>query len=78
MCHFNHSHFSSVSTDTIMNLDDSEQAYNKVYYDEPHHKSSWTHELVANAAGFAGKLRLWDEHSRWKKDTRAYQTYNHF
>jgi hypothetical protein len=41
-----------------MNLNDSEDAYNKVYADEPHHKSHWTHELVAAAAGFAGKSRL--------------------
>jgi hypothetical protein len=41
-----------------MNLNDSEDAYNQVYADEPHHKSHWTHELVAAAAGFAGKSRL--------------------
>ncbi len=40
-----------------MNLNDSEDAYNKVNADEPHHKKSWTHELVAAAAGFAGKCR---------------------
>jgi len=46
-----------------MNLNESEEAYNKVYADEPHHKKSWTHELVAGAAGFAGKSRLRDKNS---------------
>jgi hypothetical protein len=25
---------------------------------EPHHKSSWTHELVGGAAGFAGQIYI--------------------
>jgi hypothetical protein len=47
-----------------MNLNDSEDAYNKVYADEPHHKKSWTHELVAAAAGFAGRLCFTEKNLR--------------
>ncbi len=50
-----------------MNLNDSEDAYNKVYADEPHHKKSWTHELVAAAAGFAGKSPLKNKNSLLKQ-----------
>jgi hypothetical protein len=53
-----------------MNLSDSEDAYNQVYADEPHHKKSWTHEFVAAAAGFAGKLRLPNENS-WRKKSKG-------
>ncbi len=49
-----------------MNLNDSEDAYNKVYADEPHHKKSWTHELVAAAAGFAGRSNLRDNGRKWQ------------
>jgi len=56
--HFDRSHHSAVFIDTIMNLNESEDAYNKVNVDEPHHKKSWTHELVAGAAGFAGTSHL--------------------
>jgi len=58
-----------------MNLNDSEDAYNKVYADEPHHKKSWTHELVAAAAGFAGKSHLQNKKSRQNKSTRACKEY---
>jgi hypothetical protein len=61
-----------------MNLNDSEDAYNKVYADEPHHKKSWTHELVAGAAGFAGKSCLRDKNLRQKKSTRVCQAYISF
>jgi hypothetical protein len=54
-----------------MNLNDSEDAYNKVYADEPHHKKSWTHELVAAAAGFAGKLRIRNEKFTAKREYKT-------
>ncbi len=44
-----------------MDLKGSEEAFNKVYADEPHHKKSWTHELVAAAVGFLGKLCVADK-----------------
>ena len=50
--------FLRVCSNSVMNLNDSQEAYGKVYTDEPHHKKNWTHELVAAAAGFAGKSRL--------------------
>ncbi|CAF3328870.1 unnamed protein product [Rotaria socialis] len=46
-----------------LSLSDSEDAYNNVYADEPDHKSSWTHELVAGAAGFAA-MKAYEDHCR--------------
>jgi hypothetical protein len=55
----------------IFNMGQSKDAHERVYggggyggnYDvyqgyqpEHHHKSSWTHELIAGAAGFAGEI----------------------
>jgi hypothetical protein len=55
----------------IFNIGQSREAHERVYggsgpggnYDgyqgnlpEQHHKSSWTHELVGGAAGFAGEI----------------------
>lgn len=39
----------------LFNMEDSEQAHADIYGDQPRHHSSWTHELIAGAAGFAGK-----------------------
>jgi hypothetical protein len=38
----------------MFNMDGSQNAYDHVY-GGAHHKSSFTHELIAGAAGFAGK-----------------------
>jgi len=55
----------------IFNMGQSKEAHERLYdggsfggnYDdyqgnlpEHHHKSSWTHELIAGAAGFAGEI----------------------
>jgi hypothetical protein len=37
-------------------MGDSQQAHQDIYGDQPRHKSSWTHELVAGGAGFAGNI----------------------
>ncbi len=52
-------------------MGESQKAYDHVYdgqnYDyqnygnnqpQPHHKSSFTHEIIAGAAGFAGQIHL--------------------
>jgi hypothetical protein len=39
----------------VFNVGDSQNAYHHVY-GGVHHKSSFTHELIAGAAGFAGKI----------------------
>ena len=38
----------------LFNHRDSKQAHEDIYGEEPRHQSSWTHELIAGAAGFAG------------------------
>jgi hypothetical protein len=40
----------------LFSHDDSKQAHEDIYGDQPRHKSSWTHELIGGAAGFAGKI----------------------
>jgi hypothetical protein len=58
----------------LFGMDDSKKAYDHVYdgqsyyggdyqnygnnQPQPHHKSSFTHEIIAGAAGFAGQIHL--------------------
>jgi hypothetical protein len=37
---------------------ESKQAHEDVYGQEPKHHSSWSHELISGAAGFAGKIDI--------------------
>ena len=37
-------------------MDECRQAFESIFGDEPVHHSSWTHELIAGAAGLAGKV----------------------
>ena len=43
----------------LFGADESKKAHEHVFGgangEEPRHQSSWTHEIVAGAAGFAGK-----------------------
>ncbi len=40
----------------LFNIGDSKQAHEDIFGEEPRHHSSWTHELIGGAAGFAGTL----------------------
>jgi hypothetical protein len=40
----------------LFNHKDSQQAHEAIYGQETRHHSSWTHELIAGGAGFAGKI----------------------
>ncbi|CAF0902693.1 unnamed protein product [Adineta steineri] len=46
-----------------MGHDQSQQAHEAVYGDQPQHKSSWTHELIGGAAGFAA-MKAYEDHVR--------------
>ncbi len=39
-------------------MGDSQQAHQDVFGDQPSHHSSWTHEVVAGAAGFEGNIHI--------------------
>ncbi len=39
----------------LFSHEDSKQAHEAIYGSNPQHQSSWTHELIGGAAGFAGK-----------------------
>jgi hypothetical protein len=43
----------------LFNMNDSKQAHEDVYGQNARHHSSWTHELVSGAAGFAGKIHIY-------------------
>jgi hypothetical protein len=40
----------------LFSHEDSRKAHEDVYGEQSSHKSSWTHELIGGAAGFAGKI----------------------
>jgi hypothetical protein len=42
----------------LFNIDDSKRAHEDIYGPEPSHHSTWIHELIAGAAGFAGKIHI--------------------
>jgi len=42
----------------LFSHDDSQKAHQDIYGEQPRHKSSWTHELIGGAAGFAGKISV--------------------
>jgi hypothetical protein len=42
----------------LFSHEDSKQAHEDVYGEQHTHKSSWTHEIVSGAAGFAGKIYI--------------------
>jgi hypothetical protein len=42
----------------LFSHDESKQAHEAIYGDQPQHKSSWTHEMIGGAAGFAGKIYI--------------------
>ncbi len=44
----------------LFNINDSKKAHEDIYGDEPRHHSTWTHELISGAAGFAGKILHYD------------------
>ncbi|CAF0902656.1 unnamed protein product [Adineta steineri] len=46
-----------------MGHDQSEQAHEAIYGDQPPHESSWTHELIGGAAGFAA-MKAYEDHVR--------------
>ncbi len=40
----------------LFNHSASRQAHEDIYGQEPRHQSSWTHEIISGAAGFAGNI----------------------
>ena len=46
----------------LFSMDESKQAHAQIFGgengEEPHHQSTWTHEAVAGAAAFAGKIPI--------------------
>jgi hypothetical protein len=37
---------------------ESKQAHEDIYGQEPRHHASWSHELISDAASFAGKIDI--------------------
>jgi hypothetical protein len=44
--------------DNLFNMGDSQQAHQAIYESRTQHHSTWTHELVSGATGFAGKIYI--------------------
>jgi hypothetical protein len=42
----------------LFNMNESQQAHETVFGSESRHHSTWTHEVVSGAAGFAGKILM--------------------
>jgi hypothetical protein len=42
----------------MFSMSDSQQAHNDIFGEQSSHHSTWTHEVVSGAAGFAGKIPI--------------------
>ncbi|OQV21890.1 hypothetical protein BV898_04103 [Hypsibius exemplaris] len=51
--------------------DDAKAAHQQVYNGSNHHKASWTHELIAGAAGFAA-MQAYEHHLTSTGETPSY------
>ena len=53
----------------LFSVDESKQAHAQIFGGEngeaPHHHSTWTHEAVAGAAAFAGKIPIHTERQNY-------------